>query len=271
MTRRPLCSYILTGILTSVYVATTTAAEIVAAGSTNFGPGICTGTSSQVDREPNPPGSAFTRSWVRVNEVGAGYEYAASSDIGLLELKVYGQLDKTEDDIECGVVNAQARLNDVVTLQSDSPDNYDVTMTLDIDGTITIMNGNARGGASIAFGEVGTLRARDFGSYATGGAVSDQLSVTRTFNGDVDVNITASLFFTISEVLAGGFVEGRLDNTASLRLHLPPGVTIHDSESGTFNVVITPIPIPASLLLFAPGLFALGLLRPSRCWRRRGF
>ncbi|MEQ8663101.1 MAG: hypothetical protein RLW62_19980, partial [Gammaproteobacteria bacterium] len=55
-------------------------------------------------------------------------------------------------------------------------------------------------------------------------------------------------------------ISGQLDNTATLRVILPEGVSIAASESGTFEQVIVPLPAALPLMLTAIG---------SLAWRSR--
>ena len=217
------------------------------------------------DMEPDPPETPFVRSIVDVaNSSGDGlWAYESSSDIGLLELKVFGEINNDgvgKSNIETGILRSSATLDDVITLESTLPGDYDVTFELDVNGDITEVSGDGRGFAAINFGPADGFDTFDSNLY-NGGPVSDTLSVTRTFNGTVDADIGASLIFTVLSVDPGGIVTGALNNTATLRLIVPDGVSVGASQSGTFNTVIAPVPVPAALPLFVAGLAALGYRR----------
>ena len=86
--------------------------------------------------------------------------------------------------------------------------------------------------------------------------------MTRAFQGDVDVTVTTALFLNPFEIGAGATLSGQLDNTATLRVILPRGVSIAASESRTFNQVLVPMP-PAGPLV--PGPSVILHARKQRC------
>jgi hypothetical protein len=216
------------------------------------------------DSEPVPPSTTFNRSIVSVHagDPNGVFEYSASSDIGLLELKAYGKIDNTGQDgksnIEIGILSAGARLDDVIMIESAIADPYDVTFELAVDGILDIAGGDAFGFASINFGPTNGLDSFDSSRYDTNGAFTDLLSVTKTFTGNVEADIGAFLSFSIAQIDPGAIITGQLNNTATLRLILPEGVSVASSQSGTFGVVI---PIPATLPLFIGALGLLGFIR----------
>ena len=238
--------------------------QIVASGYTDLD-GNFIRENVMEDREPEPPATPFDRSIVDVTAGTPGglWSYEASSDIGLLELKVFGEINndiEEKSNIEVGILNARAELDDVITLESTLGTDYDVTFELDVDGEITENGGDGRGFAQINFGPSDGFDTFDSNLYH-GGTISDTLSVTRTFNGTVEADIGAMLIFTILEVDPNGAVTGALNNTATLRLILPSGVTVVASQSETFNEVIAPIPLPGAAWLLALPLVALARSR----------
>ncbi|MCP5145288.1 MAG: hypothetical protein H6978_10790 [Gammaproteobacteria bacterium] len=222
---------------------------------------------NSLEQEPAVSGDPFLRSIVSVHETQANvFEYFASCDIGALELKVFGTLNNSSANalasIELGILDARATLEDVITLESLSPDPYEVTLELHVDGLLDIAGGGARGSASLHFGPEPGLDSSDFSNYLTSGVINDTLSVTRTFTGTVMASLGAALNFRIYQIDAGAVMTGQLNNTATLRLILPENVTVAVSESGTFNQVITPVPLPAAMPLFA--VAALGVFSKAR-------
>jgi PEP-CTERM motif len=201
--------------------------------------------SNQVQTAATLP---LTVSNISIADSAAGsFAYTASSDIGLLELKVFGSLSNTGanplGDGETPVLRVSAEVRDVLTLNSTLTSPYQVSFELVVDGAIS-GSGSAIANASIDFGLLSANNGTDFGSYGFG-SIADTLSVTRTVSGaSVEMDLGARLNFSVFGVDAGSTVTGALDNTATLRLVLPPGVTLASSASGTFGVPIVPPPIP---------------------------
>ncbi len=221
------------------------------------------------DSEPNPPATPFDRSIVAVQagDPNGLFYYSSSADIGLLELKVFGKLDNTAEsgksNREIGVLHARAELDDVISLQTDLTDPYDVTFELNVDGLLSIsgVDSIAGGFAAINFGPTSGADAFDSSFYANNGAFSDTLSVTKTFTGNVDADIGAFLSFTIFAIDPNAIVIGEMNNTASINLILPRGVSLAASESGTFGVTIVPVPGALSLFLLGAGMTLVNGLR----------
>jgi hypothetical protein len=197
---------------------------------------------------PQPPLSAQTRSEstlpLAVSQIGiadaaAGlFAYTASSDIGLLELKVFGTVTNTTGsklgDGETALMRVSAEVRDVLTLNSTLTTPYDVSFELIVDGELTGA-GSAIANASIDFGLLGQSNGADFGAYGLG-AIADTLRVTRTVSGaSVEMDLGALLALSIFRVDAGAAMTGSLDNTATLRLLLPQGVTLAGSAPSAFR------------------------------------
>lgn len=246
------------GLLACFSLSAHAVSQIAAAGYTDLD-GNFVRENVTADAEPSPPGTPFDRSVVAVQagDPNGAFYYSASADIGLLELKVFGQIDNTAQDAkangEIGVLSARAELDDVISLHSDLATPYEVTFELQVDGILSIVGGSANGFASINFGPTSGADAFDSSFYSSDGAFRDTLSVTKTFTGNVDADIGALLSFTIFAVDPNAIITGALNNTATLNLILPQGVTIAASESGTFGVPIQPVPLPAALPLFLTG------------------
>ncbi len=209
-------------------------------------------TFTDTDTEPSVAGDPFTRSKVAVSRAGSDFAYASSADIGLLEMKVFGQLSSADaqSSIEIALLSSSARIQDTISLATVDPlTPYEVTFELDVDGVLDFDGGAGRAQASLNTGPF----SGQFDSWITSasGLVDETLSVTRTFQGDVDVTVTTSLFLNLFEIGAGANISGQLDNTATLRVILPQGVSIAASESGTFNQVVVPLP-PAWPLVLGP-------------------
>lgn len=258
----PTAYSILFGVLLSaVSLSAQAVSQIQASGYTDLD-GNFVRENVTSDSEPNPPNTPFDRSIVSVQagDPNGPFFYSASADIGLLELKVLGQIDNTAQDaksnVEIGVLSATARLNDVISLQSDLNTAYDVIFELQVDGVLSIAGGTASGLAQINFGPTTGLDSFDSSSYSTDGAFADTLSVTRRFTGNVDADIGALLNFTIRAVDANAIITGAMNNTATLNLILPQGVSIAASESGTFGIPIAAVPLPSALPLFLVGVLA---------------
>ncbi len=196
------------------------------------------------------------------------FGYMASADIGLLELKVFASLtNSSNSDIGNGerpLIRVRSEVRDVLTFNSNLTDPYTLTFELDVDGAIT-GSGFAVANAFIDFGLLGAVNGNDSGAYFSG-PITDTLTVSRQVSGaTVAMDFTASLNFVVTTVAAGNTVTGALDNTATMRLILPAGVSLASSASGTFGVPIAPIPEPATWALLLAGAAFLG-------WRaqRRG-
>ena len=194
---------------------------------------------------------------------GPGFSYAASSDIGTGELKAFGQvINNTGDqlsEVELGIVRANARLQDVITLESDSSEDYTVTYQVDVDGFTDFSGGSGFAGANLSTGAFSSQN--DFFNTRISEAIDETLLVERTYNGTVEQSLTVSLFLQLNVADDGATLTADLSNTAALTIILPPGVSITGSESGTLFEVI-PIPLPAAVPLFA--LLSIGLLRARR-------
>lgn len=214
-------------------------------------------TSLQTDSEQTPP---FARSVVSVADGQAGFfAYSASADIGNLALRVTGSMtNDTSSDYgnrEVPILSVTSQVLDVITLSSANSDPHDVTLQLEVDGSITSTGGadSALANALLQLAPVGLASVTDSGSYGIG-LVDDTLEVTRTFAGtSVDLALNAFLSFNVFTVDAGSTATGDLGNTAFLRLVLPQGVTVSNSASGTFAVPI-PIPEPQTWALWLGGL-----------------
>jgi hypothetical protein len=236
------------------------AAEIRASGAVNL-PGTAL---SDNELEPAIAIDPFTRSLVSVARNGSNYSYFASSDIGLTELRAFGQITNDTGDnlseIEIGLVRASARLQDTLTFTSESTEDYSVVFELDVDGMTDFSGGSGFAGANLSTGPLSDQNA--FFNTQSSGLIDETLSVTRIFNGTIDMTLTMQLFLQLNVANAGAALTAELDNTATLRVILPAGVTIAASESGTFMQVIpAPIPLPAALPLFMMGVLGLTSLR----------
>jgi hypothetical protein len=196
------------------------------------------------------------------------YLYRASADIGLLELKTYGSVTNGTaaglGNGESTLMFVQSEVRDVLTLNAATTDPYTVTFELDVDGVVT-GSGSARANAFLDFGLLGGVsHANDSGSWSFG-LIDDTLSVARQVSGTtVQMDFTARLSFDVTRIDPGSTVTGALDNTATMRLILPPGVSLASSASGTFGVPIPAIPEPATGALMLAGLAALGSLAQRR-------
>ena len=226
---------------------------------------------------PLPPVSAQQQSAVTlplpvsqllITDASPGlFAYSSSADIGLLELKVFGSLsNNTANPLgngETPLLQVRSEVRDVLTLSSATTDPYTVSFELDVDGSVT-GSGSALANAFIDFGLLGGAHGNDSGAYVVG-LIDDTLTVSRQVSGTtVDVDFTASLNFAIFGVNAGSTVTGALDNTATMRLILPPGVTLSNSASGTFGVPIPVVPEPASWALWLAGLAWMAWLLQRR-------
>jgi hypothetical protein len=248
-------------LLSAVSLSAQAVSQIRASGYTDLD-GNFVRENVTSESEPNPPDTPFDRSIVSVQagDLNGPFYYSASADIGLLELKVLGKIDNTaqgaKSNAEIGVLSATARLSDVISLQSDLSTPYDVIFELEVDGIMSILGGTANGFAQINFGPTTGADTFDSNFYNTNGAFTDTLSITRRFTGNVDADIGASLTFKIDAVDANAIITGAMNNTATLNLILPQGVSIAASESGTFGIPIAPVPLPSALPLFLFGLAA---------------
>jgi hypothetical protein len=212
------------------------------------------------DEEVTPP--PFARSIVSVANSGTvpdPFQYAASADIGNLELKVFGTYTNNSGspgNIEIPLMSVHSHVRDVITLNSTLPDPYEVTLELDVNGSISTSGGAASASANsfLEFGAPPSVSRR----YEIG-PINDTLSITRTVSGpSVDLGVDAFLTFNVFRVDPGATVTGDLGNTAFLRLILPDqGVTLASSASGTFGVPI-PIPEPETYALMVAGLVLVG-------------
>jgi len=260
----------LAGALATLSFGALAASEIEASGYTDLD-GDFVLENVMRDLEPAIPNTPFARSIVGVESSGSNYAYSASSDIGLLELKAFAQIDNTGDttgqNLEIGIVNAFAELDDEITLESLSLDPYDVTIELAVEGLLSFDGGDGLAQAQLNFGPNPGFDGFDSRFWTTSQLISDTLSVTQTFTGNVTADVGALLLVRINDADPGAILTGELSNTATLRLILPAGVTVSGSASGTFNEVIAPIPIPGALPLFASGL--AGLFYCSRRFRVR--
>ncbi len=233
--------------------------QIVASGFTDLDGNFIRENVTR-DAEPNPQDTPFDRSVVNVEagDPNGQFYYSASADIGLLELKVYGKMDNTagnaKSNPEIGILSARAELDDVISLQTNLSTPYDVTFELNVDGILSILGGNASGFASINFGPSNGFDGFDSSFYSNNGDFSDTLSVTKTFSGNVDADIGAFLSFSIFAIDPNAVIIGEMNNTASINLILPQGVSLAASESGTFGVTIVPLPAAWPLFLLGAGM-----------------
>lgn len=197
------------------------------------------------------------------------YDYSSSADIGLLELKIFGSLSNGSagplGNGETPVMRVRSEVRDTLTLTSALADPYPVTFELQVHGDVT-GSGSAVANAFVDFGLLGGSHGNDAGAYFFG-PIDDTLTVTRQVTGaTVDMDFTAALNFAVTRVDALSTVTGALDNTATMRLILPPGVSLASSGSGTFGVPIPAVPEPAGWALMLAGLAMLA--RFGQC--RRG-
>jgi hypothetical protein len=195
------------------------------------------------------------------------FSYSSSADIGLLQLKVFGSLSNSAasplGNGETAVMQVRSEVRDVLTLSAATADPYIVSFELDVDGAVT-GSGQALANAFLDFGVLGGAHGTDSGAYSFG-LINDTLIVSRQVSGTtVDVDFTAWLNFSVTRVNAGSTVTGALDNTATMRLVLPAGVTLSNSASGTFGVPIPAIPEPATWALWLAGLAMMGWLGQRR-------
>jgi PEP-CTERM motif len=211
-------------------------------------------------------------SQIKISEGAGGvYIVRSSADIGLLELKVYGNVtNSSSTDVgnrETSVMTVRSEVRDVLTLNAATTDPYIVSFELDVSGAIVSSSsgsGSAQANAFLDFGLLGGPHATDTGTYFFG-LIDDTLTVSREVSGaTVQMDFTAWLNFNVTQVDAGSTVIGTLDNTATMRLILPPGVTLGSSASGTFGVPIPPIPEPATWALMLAGVAGLGWLGHRR-------
>ncbi|MCE2917265.1 MAG: PEP-CTERM sorting domain-containing protein [Rubrivivax sp.] len=204
------------------------------------------------------------------------FDYLSSADIGLLELKVYGQLINNSanpiGDGETAALNVRSEVRDVLTFNSNIVGPYTITFELDVDGQVS-GNGQAIANAFLDFGLFGGTHGTDSGGYSFG-IVNDTLSVSRQVTGATAMmDFTAWLSFAVFRVDAGSSVTGALDNTATMRLVLPPGVELTGSASGTFGVPIPAIPEPATWAMMLAGaawVAARSLRSQRRAWKPPG-
>ncbi len=226
---------------------------------------------------PLPPLSSQQRSVVTlplaVSQIAVAdaapgvYNYLSSADIGLLELKITGSLINGAasplGNGEISMMRVRSEVRDVLTLTSTLPDPYDVTFELNVDGAVT-GSGSAQANAFIDFGLLGGSHGNDLGGYSFG-SIDDTLSVTRQVSGaTVDMDFTAWLNFSVTRVDPLSSVTGALDNTATMRLVLPAGVSLTSSASGTFGVPIPAVPEPGTWALMLSGTAVLGWLGRRR-------
>ena len=235
------------------------------------GPPISTRTETEITLP-------FTRSVVTVADAQSAafgsFAYSSSADIGNLALRVNGSLTNTGTTqllhpslVPLMVVTAQAL--DVLTLNSSLPGNFDVTLNLTVNGSIDSANGNAGANSLLAFGTdpgVNQTVARIYGN----GSIADTLSITQTVSGPVvNMDFNAFLSFNAMAVNPGATVTGELSNTALLSLILPQGVTLANSGSGTFGVVISAIPEPEVYAMMLVGLGLVGFVARRKDQARR--
>jgi hypothetical protein len=207
-------------------------------------------------------------SQIDIADAAAGaFSYASSADIGLLELKVFGSITNGSasplGNGETAIMRVSSEVRDVLTLSSVLTTPYTVTFEIDVDGGIT-GSGSAIGNAFLDFGLLGVANGSDSGAYFTG-PIGDTLTVSRQVSGaSVQMDFTALLSFGVFRVDPGSTITGALDKTATMRLILPEGVSLVDSDSGTFGVPIPAIPEPATWALWLAGLAYLGRLARAR-------
>ncbi len=228
-------------------------------------------TDEEVRTPTTPPPATFARSIVSVANSGTipdPFQYAASADIGNLELKVFGIYTNSSGspgNIETAFMSVHSHVRDVITLKSMLPDPYEVTLELDVNGSIFTSGGSAIARAN-SFLQLGA--SVNSARYDIGVIDDEPLSVIQTdLSGpSVDLEVEAFLTFNVFQVDAGATVTGDLGNTAFLRLVLPPGVTVAGSASGTFGVPI-PIPEPHTYALMLAGLMFVGTAARRRLHR----
>jgi hypothetical protein len=235
------------------------------------GPPISTMTETEITLP-------FTRSVVSVADAQptafGSFAYSSSADIGNLALRVNGSLTNTGTSQllhpsfqPLMVVSAQAL--DVLTLNSSLPGSFNVTLNLTVNGSIDSANGSAGANSLLSFGTdpgVNQTVARTYGN----GPIADTLSITQTVSGPVvNMDFNAFLSFSATAVNPGATVNGELSNTAFLSLVLPTGVTLANSGSGTFGVVIAPIPEPEIYAMMLVGLGLVGFAARRKDQARR--
>lgn len=242
------------------------AALIRASGAVNL-PGI---SAFDIDEEPESLNDPFDRSIVSIarsgTDSGANYSYSASSDIGLGELKAFGQISNSGgplSSIELGIVKANALLQDTITLESGTADDYEVTYEFHVDGLTDFSNGSGFAGASLSTGSFSSQN--DFFRTSISQLIDETLTVTRTYNGTVEQNLTLSVFLQLNVADSGATLTADLSNTATLNIILPAGISITASESGTFLEEIAPVPIPSlfPLVLVLGGWLASSVRRST--------
>lgn len=241
-----------------------------------LGPAVpfSTKTESEIDLP-------FDRSIVSASDALAGtFAYSAISDIGNQVLKIQGSLTNTTATRWFGqglpLINVYAQAKDVLSLTAPVAGTYEVTLLLEIDGTLTTTptEGEVFANSSLSFGLLsGGLNDTDANIYKAPGAFTDVLTVTKqvTFAQDgatVQMDFDTFISFTALAVPANSTVAGDLSNTASLVLVLPSAVTLAGSESGTFGVPI-PVPEPSAYALMLAGLAFMGVVAARRGSRSR--
>ncbi|MBI4695231.1 MAG: hypothetical protein HY749_14530 [Gammaproteobacteria bacterium] len=212
----------------------------------------------------------FPTPTIQVSDAKPGsFSYYAQADIATPALRISGSLTSGSDiaNFETGVIKVYSEMTDTITLTSISPDPYDVTVLMQVDGTLDVAGavdvpGLYNGGAAwLELQPNGGLGPSEFRSYRTSGAVSDVISETVQLSGNTQtLGIFTKILFQVWSMQAGTTVSGDFAHTAKLTLILPEGVTLNSSESGNFDTA--PVPLPAGVLLFAPA--TLGLFGAAR-------